>query len=116
MIFRKSIVLTSLLLLSPLATAQLLTLIDAIELAPANIILPGTQNGMVTYKPCVDECDEVHERARLTEDTEFYVDDTRVKYDAFKQGISVLKNNPDSYALISVDTKLKTITSIRING
>jgi hypothetical protein len=96
--------------------ADLVTLVEAVELSPSHIILPGTVNGTVTFLPCVGECEEDHQRARLTAETQFFVDDKAVKYDAFRQGLAALRGNKDSYALISVDVKQNTITSIRINS
>ena len=96
--------------------ADLVTLIEAIELSPENIILPGTVNGTVTFLPCVGECEEDHKRARLTAETQFFVDDKAVKYGVFRQGLVAMRHNKDSYALISVDIKQNSITSIRINN
>lgn len=98
------------------ANAQLVTLVEAIELSPDNMILPGTLNGMVSFRPCAGECDAEHQRARLTQDTLFYVDGRALKYPDFRQQYAVIRSSQDGYALISVDTKTRTITSIRIQG
>ncbi|MDJ0939075.1 MAG: hypothetical protein QNJ00_04880 [Woeseiaceae bacterium] len=99
-----------------IASAQIRTLVEAVELSPANIIMPGSLNGMVTFRPCADECDEDYERARLTPDTQFVVDGSRVKFEDFSKGFAVIRQAKDGYALISVDTQTKTITRIEIKG
>ena len=104
----------ALLALTP-AGAELVTLVDAIELSPSNIILPGSLNGTVTFRPCVGECEEEHRRARLTPATEFFVDERKVKFDVFQNSMALLRGNEDAYALISVDMQTLTVTSIRIN-
>lgn len=90
-------------------------LVEAIELTPSNIILPASVNGTVTFKPCVGECEDEHRRARLTPETEFYVDERKVKFEVFQDSMSVLRGQELAYALISVDLEKQTITSIRIN-
>ena len=101
---------------APIAAADLeiVTLVKATELSPSNMILPGTTNGMMTYRPCVGECDEVYKRARLTDATRFSVAGKPVKYADFLRTFSDIKNGADSYALISVDTTTKTVTGINI--
>lgn len=98
------------------AVSQIVTEVEAIELSPANIILPGSQNGMVTFRSCDDNCKEDYERARLTAETRFYVDNRAVKFEDFRQDFGNIKQRKKSYALLSVDVKTKTITSIRIKG
>ena len=101
---------------SGIATAQIRTLVEAIELSPANMIMPGSLNGMVTFRPCADDCEEAFDRARLTPETQFFVDGSRVKFEDFNRGFAVIRQAKDGYALISVDTKTRTITSIKIAG
>lgn len=98
------------------AAAQLVTLVDAVELSPRNIILPGSVNGMVTFRTCDDGCDEEYSRARLTPETRFYVGEQAVRFDDFRQDFAVIRTSKSSYALINVDIKTRTITSIQIQG
>jgi hypothetical protein len=95
-----------------LAEFEMVTLVNAVELAPANIILPASGNGMVTYRPCAEKCDEKHERARLTADTSFTVEGKTVKYEEFRKVHAEIRSSADSYALISVDVARITVTSI----
>lgn len=90
-------------------------LIDAIELAPDNIILPATINGWVTFKPCVNECDKEHKRARLTADTQFIVDGKTVKFEEFRRGHATIRHSEESYGLVSYDTDTITVTRIEIS-
>lgn len=98
------------------ADMEIVTLVRATELSPSNMILPATTNGMMTYKPCVGECDEDYKRARLTDATRFSVAGKQMKYADFLRQYSVIKNGANSYALISVDTTTKTVTGINIRG
>lgn len=112
---RKSLIILALAFCQPaIADYELVTLIDAVEMSPANMIMPATVNGMMTYKPCADECDIEYERARLTENTTFTVQGQRVKFDDFTKILNSIKQRESSYALVSVETKSKTVTSIDI--
>ena len=97
-----------------LAERELVTLVEATELSPANIILPASINGMMTFRPCSDDCDEDYERARLTAATQFTVNGSRVKFEDFQKAFAVLKRADDAYALVSVDLKESTVASIEI--
>ena len=96
------------------ADYEIVTLVRAMELSPSNMILPGSTNGMMTYRPCSDECDLEFERARLTPETTFSIEGKAVKFVDFQQEYAVAKTTEDGYALLSVDTKTKTVTSIDI--
>ena len=101
------------------APAELVTLVEAVELSPAHIILPGSVNGMVTYRACdsgAPACDEEYSRARLTPETRFMVGSKTVKFEDFRQDFANVRSSKTGYALLSVDTKSKTITSIQIQG
>lgn len=104
---------------SQAAPLEMVTLVDSVELSPAHIILPGSVNGMVTYRACGAgdaACDEEYSRARLTPETRFYVGDKAVKFEDFQSGFAAVRSKRNGYALLSVDTKNKVITSIRIQG
>ncbi|MDH3748359.1 MAG: hypothetical protein OER97_09140 [Gammaproteobacteria bacterium] len=98
------------------AVSQIVTKVAAHELSPQNIILPGSVNGMVTFRSCGDGCDEEYSRARLTADTRFSVDGRTVKFEDFRKDFAIIKQRKRSYALLSVDVQTKTITSIQIQG
>lgn len=99
------------------AVAQIMTEVDAIELRPTYIILPASTNGMVTYRACSgDVCDADFARARLTPDTRFVVNGSGARYADFQQAFSTIRASRKSYALISVDLKSNTVTSIHIQG
>ena len=107
---------TTLIVFSAGAAAQLVTLVKATELTPSNIIFPQTTNGMMTFKSCAEECDKEYERARLTADTQYTVNGRGVKFEDFKRDLANFRSSRDSYALVSVDTKTKTVVSIQIEG
>ncbi|MCH7636320.1 MAG: hypothetical protein IIA12_01445, partial [Proteobacteria bacterium] len=95
-----------------LADFEMVTLVKAMETSPANIILPASVNGMVSFRPCAEKCDEKYERARLTADTTFTVEGKTVKYEELRKVHAEIRNAADSYALISVDVARITVTSI----
>jgi hypothetical protein len=97
-----------------LAEFEIVTLVNAVETSPVNIILPATTNGMMTYRGCSAECDKEYERARLTDGTSFTVEGKAVKYDDFRQVYTEIKNLENSYALVSVDMKTGTVMSINL--
>jgi hypothetical protein len=110
MTIRKTLIATLVLLGAPA-----FALIDAIELTPDNMILPATTNGMMTFQPCVGECDKDHKRARLTANTKFVVDGRAVKFEEFRRGHAAMRRSKDSYALVSYETETNTVTTIEIS-
>lgn len=101
---------------SALADRVIVTEVDAVELSPSNIILPGSVNGMVTYRACAGECEAEYQRTRLTEATRFVVNGEAVRWDDFRVDFTTIRSDEDSYALLSVDLETNTITSIQIQG
>ena len=114
MTIRKTLIATLLLVCLP-AYAQMVTVVDAVETTPNNIILPATINGMVTFKPCVGECEKEHKRARLTANTRFMVGSVAVKFDEFRRKFLAKSHNDESYALVSYEIKTNTVTRIEIS-
>lgn len=96
------------------ADLEIVTQISAVEMSPSNMILPASTNGMMSYKPCADECDTDFKRARLTAETTFYIAGRAVRFEDFVTEFAVVRNIKDSYALLSVDTKTRIVTSIDI--
>lgn len=96
------------------ALAQLKTVMNAVETAPSNIILPGNTNGMVTFRPCDDQCDEEYKRVSLNANTRFTVDGKAVKYDEFRREFATIKRAESSYALVSYNTDTNTVISIQL--
>ena len=98
------------------APEPLVTLVRAIEMSPSNMILPASTNGLMTFRPCADDegCEAEHERARLTADTQYSINGRGVKYEEFRKEFPVFKADGDAYALLSVDTRSGTITSIQL--
>ena len=104
----------AILMLSQFASAQIVTKINAVETSPANIVLPGGTDGMVTFRPCDGECDDDYIRVRLSADTKFSVDGKAVKYADFRRDIATIKRNKSSYALVTYETETNTVKSIQI--
>jgi len=114
MTIRKILIATLMLVCLP-AFAQMATVVDAVETTPNNIILPATINGMVTFKPCVGECDKEHKRARLTDATIFAIDGRAVKFDQFRRNFLAKSRSDESYALVSYELDTNTVTRIEIS-
>ena len=96
------------------AIAQIETIINAVETAPTNIILPASNNGMMTFRPCDGECDEDHLRVRVTPETEFSVDGSGVKWEDFRKMFPAVRQSDSGYALVSYDTKNKVLISLEV--
>ena len=97
-----------------LANFEIVTLINAVETAPSNIVLPASVNGMVSFRACDSDCDDDYQRARLTEGTTFAVNGEAVKFEDFRKAFASIRGSEDGYALVSYDTKSKTVTSIDV--
>lgn len=102
------------LVFSQSAYAQIETLINAVETAPANIILPGDTDGMMTFRPCDGDCDVDYIRVRLSANTTFSVNGKNVKFADFRREFATIKRDARSYALVTYETETNTATSIQI--
>ena len=96
------------------ATAQFDTLVRAVEIAPSNIILPPSNNGMMTFRPCAEACDADHERVRVTPSTTYSVDGASVKWEDFRKAFPAISQSGKGYALVRYDTKNKVLTSLEV--
>ena len=97
------------------AAAQLKTVINAVETAPSNIILPQSSSGMMTFRPCADECDKDHERVRVTPETKFSIDGSRVKWEDFRKQFTTIRQSDSSYALVSYETDTNVLISLEVS-
>jgi len=110
----RALFIATLLMFSHLAFAQIVTVINAVETAPANIILPGDTEGMMTFRPCDGDCDEDYIRVRLSANTKFSVNGKNKKFADFRRDLATIKRDARSYALVSYETETNTVTSIQI--
>lgn len=90
------------------------TEVEAVEVAPANIILPATASGMVSFKPCDGDCAEPYVRIQLSPNTRFSLDGQSLKFDDFRREFSIVRRSRSSYALINYDVKTNTATNIEV--
>ncbi len=112
---RKLIIAIALVVSMP-AAAQLVTLIDAIETSPANIILPANTSGMMTFRPCAEECEKDYIRVQLSAGTTFSVNGKAVKYDEFRRNFAIIKRAAMSYALVTYEVETNRLISIQLAG
>ncbi len=110
----RAILIAALLMVAQPAFSQIVTAVAAVEASPANIILPGGTDGMITFRPCDGDCDEDYIRVRLSADTRFTVNGKAVKFAEFRREFATIKRDPRSYALVTYETQTNTVTSIQI--
>ncbi len=112
----RTIALALLACLSATANAEytIVTQVNAIELAPSNIIVPASASGMMTFRPCDSSCDEPYQRVQLADDTKFSFDGKRVKFDDFRRLMNSAGALASGYALIRYDTTTNTATDIEV--
>ena len=107
----------ALLIAQPAASEyKLVTEMNAVELAPRNIILPGDAGGMMTFRSCdSDDCGDVpYSRVQLTTNTRFTVDGKPRKFAEFRREFAIIKRGESSYALVTYETATNTVTSLEI--
>ena len=95
------------------ATAEIVTLIDAVETSTANLTVPTASNGTLSFKPCADGCDQVL-RARLTPETRFVLNGVAMEFIDFRREFYKLRRGSNDYALVSYNTQKNTVTSVRV--
>ncbi len=110
----RAILIAALLMVAQPALSQIVTAVAAVEASPANLILPGGTDGMVTFRPCDGDCDADYVRVRLSADTRFTVNGKAVRYAEFRREFATIKRDPESYALVTYETQTNTVTSIQI--
>lgn len=110
----RAILIAALLMVAQPAFSQIVTAVAAVEASPANMILPGGTDGMMTFRPCDGDCDEDYIRVRLSAGTKFTVNGKAVKYADFRREFATIKRNQESYALVTYETQTNTVTSIEI--
>ena len=82
------------------------------ETSAANVNVPTSTNGQLTFKPCAEECDEEFISVRLTPETQFVVRGQQVNFADFRQEFYKLRRGRINYALVSYDTEKRTVTSV----
>ena len=95
---------------------QIVTVINAIETSPANIILPANTSGMMTFRPCASTCEKDYKRVQLSAGTKFSVNGKAVKFDEFRRNFAIIKRAASSYALVTYEVETNRLISIRLAG
>ena len=96
------------------ATADIFTIVEVIEASTANINVPTSTNGHLTFKPCADDCDEEYMAIRLTPETQFIIRGQQVNFVDFRRIFNDVRRGKDDYALVSFDTEKRIVTSLRL--
>ena len=111
----KAVAILGLVLRQPLlANDNTVSLVSAVETSPSNITLPPTASGMISLKPCGKNCDREYERAQITEGTRFLVNGKAMNFEDFRKAFAVIRGSNDGYALVSYETRTRTVTSIDV--
>lgn len=97
-----------------IANDDTVVLVSAVETSPSNITLPPSANGMMSFKPCGKNCDREYERAQITAGTRFLVNGKAMNFEDFRKAFAVIRGSSDGYALVSYDTRTRTVTSIDV--
>ncbi len=96
------------------ATADIVTVIDAVETSAANVNVPTSLNGRLTFKPCAEACDEEFIAVRLTPETQFVVRGQQVNFADFRRAFNKVPRNRIYYALVSYDAENRTVSSVHL--
>ena len=98
------------------ATADIVTVVDAVETLTSNISVPTTPNGRLMFRPCDGVCEENFIAIRLTPETTYYVHGDAVDFVDFRRQFFSLRRGGEGYALVSFNTKSKIATNIQIGS
>lgn len=96
------------------ASADIFTVVDVVETSTANVNVPTSMNGHLTFRPCADQCGEDYIAIRLTPETQFVVRGQAVSFDDFRRAHSAMRGGKADYALVSYDTEKRIVTSVRL--
>lgn len=96
------------------AVAEIQTLVSAVETTAANLRLPVSNNGRLSFKSCDTSCDEDFVVVRLTPATHFVVRGATVEYLDFRKAFYGLSSRGKEYALVRYDVRNNTATSVQI--
>jgi hypothetical protein len=95
------------------ATAEIVTLVDAVETSTKNLSVPTASNGNLSFKPCADGCDKII-RVRLTPETRYVLNGVAMEFIDFRREFYRLRRGSEDIALVSYDTQKNTVTSVRV--
>jgi hypothetical protein len=96
------------------AAADIVTIVDAVETSVANVNVPTSINGRLTFKPCAEACDAEFISVRLTPATQFVVRGQQLNFADFRREFYKLPRYRIYYALVSYDTEKRTVTSVHL--
>ncbi len=109
----RQVILLAILSISMAATAEIVTLVDAVETSTANLSVPTASNGNLSFKPCADDCEEIL-KLRLTAETSFVLNGVSMEFIDFRREFYKLRRASKDYALVSYDTQRNTVTSVQV--
>ncbi len=107
---RKLLVLV-LLALSLAAAADFRTITEAYEVYLSDLRLPGSENGTLTFKQCVD-CEM--QTLRVTSKTRYLINDREFALAEFKEQLKGLRNRRDQNVSVLHHLESNTIKALKI--
>jgi len=87
------------------ATADIFTVVDFVETSTANVNVPTSTNGQLTFKSCAEACDAEFISVRLTRETRYVIHGQQMNFVDFRREFYKLRRGYDDYALVSYDTE-----------
>lgn len=110
---RKFITILALAFVLPVS-AEIVTVVQAVETTAGNVNVPTSVNGRLSFKPCDSACEEDYVSVRLTPETSFVVKGQPVSFLDFRRSFFNLKRDADTYALVSYNVEKNTVTTVHI--
>ncbi|MBT8080582.1 MAG: hypothetical protein KJO31_18520 [Gammaproteobacteria bacterium] len=114
MTLRKSLLALLLALPMPLL-AEIITVVEAVETAAANLNVPPGPNGRLSFRACGANCDEDLTVVRLTPATTYTVRGQALDFKDFRKEFYNLRPGNSAYALVTYDTERDTVVSVLID-
>ena len=109
----KTMMLAWMLVMSSVALANDVPATNTYEVSINSLRLPVSPNGTVSLREC-DECD--YHAIRVTPDTQYRVDNHRLKLTEFRKAILNLKTLGDITVNVTRDEATSTVVSVYVNS
>lgn len=92
------------------AVADIVTKVESVEVSTAELNVPVSSNGRLSFKRCANDCD--YESARLTPETRFVVQGEDVLFIDFRKAFFNRRGGEPGYSLVSFDVERNVVTRV----
>ena len=96
-------------------TAEIKTLVAAVEASTSVMTVPTVPSGRLAFQPCSSSCDAEQIFVRLTPTTRFVVQGQPTDFNGFRKEFFNRRRAAEGYALVTYDTQNDTATSVEIS-